>query len=145
MAEKAWLLDFVIHVENTLGWVPEVSDKKPLWKVRAIEAGRIKKAVEKDPHRLTRHNLELAVEYLRRKRQPVKSPYGVIYYVDRALEMSNSEPVVSDLAAEIAAAKQREFTEAKEGWEYWVGRFVRAEGSGRLAVLNEWRAAGRDG
>lgn len=138
--------EFVELVENQLGWAPpmeEVTERKPLWKHRIIMAGRVKKAIEKDPNLYTWHNLDLAIEYCRRKKIEVKSPMGVLYKVRQAVDMANVVPS-TDLEGAIEAAIEWESTEQRPGHAEWVGRLVRADGSARRDVLELWRRERRD-
>lgn len=137
--------EFVELVENQLGWAPpieEVTERKPLWKHRIIMAGRVKKVIEKDPNLYTWHNLELAIEFCRRKRIEIKSPMGVLYKVKQAVDAS-ADTKVTDLEAERNAAIEWELAHQRPGHEEWVGRLVRADGSARRDVLELWRSEGR--
>jgi hypothetical protein len=137
---------FVVAVENTLGWSPpseEITDAKPLWKHRSIMAGRVNKAVAKDPKLYTWENLELAIEYCRRKKIEVKSPLGVLYKVKAALEVANVEHV-GDLTQQMQEAVDWELANQHEGYHDWVGRLVRADGTARRDVLDRWRRERRD-
>lgn len=129
--------ELVVLCENALGWVPDSS--MPLWKARSIQAGRLKTAVAKDPRKLTWHNLELAVELLRRERQTISSPMFVIYKVDEALRLAQA-PVSRPIGELIDAAIGREMAAPTERGSYWVGRFSRAVGKARLEVHAEWFA-----
>lgn len=132
--------EFVKMVENTLGWAPPLESTKPLWQVRSIEAGKVNRKIATNPNLYTWHNLELAVEYLRRRRQPVKSPVGVLFKVEAALGEANAPAPISNLGDEINRAIEVELSHAREGHEEWVGRLIRADGSARRDVLDTWRA-----
>ena len=133
-------IEFVQLVENTLGWAPPLDDTTPLFKRRAIEAGKVKSKIAKNPTLYTWHNLELAVEYLRRKRQGVKSPVGVLYKVEQAIAAANAPAPISSVGEDINRAIEVELSHGKEGSEDWVGRLIRADGPGRREVLDAWQA-----
>lgn len=130
--------DLVILCENRLGYVPD--ETKELWKARAIQAGRLNKAIAKDPL-LTWENLELAVEYLFRKRQPIKSPLYVTYVVKDALKLAaeTSKPrPIGELIDEAIALEQAQRPSREQ--ESWLGQLTRAAGSYRQATYDEWYA-----
>lgn len=131
-------MQFVELCENTLGWVPDSS--KPLLTARRIMAGRLKQAIAKDPGKLTWHNLELAVEMLRRRRQPITSPVYVIYKVDEALEMAHAPAPARPLGDLMEKALAVEMALDTDESRYWVGRLVRAQGDARREVYDEWHA-----
>lgn len=140
-------MTFVTAVENTLGWAPpegEVTEAKPLWKHRTIMAGRVNKAVAKDPNLYTWENLELAIEYCRRKKIEVKSPIGVLYKVKAALDLANTT-AVGDVSQQVQAAIDWELSNQRDGYHDWVGRLVRADGSARRDVVERWRRERGDG
>lgn len=131
--------DVVVLCENILGWVPD--ENMPIWKARAVHAGRLKKAMAK--HEVTLDQLELAIEYCRRRREPVKSPAGLVFKVARALELANEPVVTADLETSVSEAI---------GWERdhedhfslgWITRLTRAIGDYRAEVLKDWRESGR--
>lgn len=133
--------ELVVLIENTLGWTPP--DHLPLWKSRSVEAGKINRQVEANPRLYTWHNLELAVEYLRRKRQPVKSPVGVIYAVEKALEDAAAPPVQRPLGELIDSALAWEHEHELPDSAKWIGWLTRASGNARQGVYDEWVATGR--
>lgn len=127
--------EFVVLCENTLGWVPDTT--QPLWKARVVMAGRVNRAIKKDPARFTWHNLELAVALLRRERQPIKSPLYVFYHVDDAVAAALSQearPLGERIDEAIAACQ----AEPSEQAQYWVGRLTRASGPARQDVYDQW-------
>lgn len=133
--------ELVVLIENTLGWTPP--DDVPLWKSRAREAGKINAAIKRNPKLHSLANLELAVEYLRRKRQPVKSPVGVIYAVEKALEDAAAPPVQRPLGELIDSALAWEHEHELPDSAKWIGWLTRASGNARQGVYDEWVATGR--
>lgn len=129
--------ELVVHIENTLGWTPD-TDRMPLWKARAVEAGKLNAAIRKNPKLLTWVNLELAVEYLRRKRQPVKSPVGVTYFVEKALDKAHQE-ASRPLGELVDEALRAEYSRNDDLTNLWVTRLIRAEGNARAEVYAEWQ------
>lgn len=122
--------DLVKHIENTLGWLPP--DDVPAWKARQIEAGKINRMMKKD-RLCTIENLLLATELLRRRRQEVKSPVGVCYFVQEALKATAEAEKVPDLNERLAAAR------AIEERPEWVRRLERVVGPAAiLETLEEW-------
>lgn len=131
--------DVVILCENVLGWVPE--DNVPLWKARANHAGRLKRAMAK--HGVTLDQLVLAVEYCRRRREPVKSPAALVFRVPSALDLANEPESTSDDTEAINEAIQWEYHNEDHFSLGWIFRLTRAVGAHRADVLKEWRDAGR--
>ena len=129
--------EFVLLVENTLGWVPDESLE--LWKARAIMAGRLKKAMAKKPSLYTWENLELAVELLRRQRQPVKSPIFVLYKVEEALKAAvvEQQRPLGDLIDEAIATERSQPSLTSQDW---IDQLTRAVGKYRQDAYDEWRA-----
>ncbi len=129
--------EFVVHCENTLGWVPD--ETKELWKARSIQAGRLNKAVKKNPALYTWANLELAVELLRRRRQPIKSPMFVLYVVEEALRLAREEQArpLGELVEEAIAA---EYSKPELTSQDWIGQLTRAVGKYRQDAYDEWKA-----
>lgn len=134
--------DIVVLCENTLGWTPDHMKYGSLWKARSIEAGKINKKLKADP-KVTLADLELAVEYCWRKREPVTSPAALFWRVEDAKAAANAVATPTDLSADVEAAMAWELSDVRAEQEYWVGRLTRAHGSYRTEVLAEWKAAGR--
>lgn len=130
--------DFVRHVENTLGVIPDVSDGTPWWKARAAEAGKLKRKRATDPDKYTIDNLLLAVEYCRRRGIEVRTATALCWKVDDALEAAHRPRDRSEMAEAIEAAIDREHREQRPGWREWVGRLLRARGIARTHVYDEW-------
>lgn len=129
-------VDFVRHVENTLGFV--LDPDKPAWRSRSIEASKVKRKRAKDPEKYSMRNLLLTVEYLRRNKREVKSPAAVCWLVDEALEhVLTDEP--SDLDSQIATAIETERTFGDQESGEWIGWLSRARGPARAEVLASWR------
>lgn len=130
---------FIIFVENTLGWIPPVTEKTPLWKARAVEAGKLNKKIKTNPRLYTWENLALAVEYCRRKKQEVRSPTALCWTVERALREAYQPADSTPVQAQVDAAIAWEQTNQLDDADTWIGRLTRAGGDGRKDVLNEWR------
>ena len=129
----------VVACENALGWTP--ADDKPLWKARAIEAGKINKQMVKNPKKVTLANLELALEYSARKRIGIRTPVGLVYRIDEALAAAAEPEIRGDISFAIEAAVQQENATKRFGYEAWMTRLMQAQGPGRQTVLNEWKSA----
>lgn len=138
--------DLIKVIENELGWAPSWDDPRPMWKIRATEVSKMKAVIKKLEReggkkakgRYTLENLQIAVEYLKRKKEYIKSPVGVVYAVERALEEAAEEMHESDLDLEVEAALK---IMRREGDEVNARRLTRAQGSARQMVLDEWRAS----
>lgn len=137
------LTDLVIACENYLGFQPKYPPSVPRWRVLSLEVAKLKKAMAENPRLYTFQNLQLALEYSRRKRLPIHSPKGLLYRIEDALELANVDKPISDLQAEITAAIGWEKDRDDDGSMRWIHRLVRAAGPGRIEVLDEWKAAGR--
>ena len=135
---------FVEYVEGALGWAPPVTDKTPRWKAIAVEAGKVNKKVATNPALFTWENLALTVEWLRRRKEVIKTPTAIFWRVEDALRDS-ATPVRPERPADIATAVQQavdtEQAKRAPGWQGWVSRLTRAQGAGRQDTYNEWRAA----
>lgn len=129
-------VDFVRHVENTLGFV--LDPDKPAWRSRSIEAGKLKRKRAKDPEKYSMRNLLLTVEYLRRNKREVKSPAAVCWLVDEALEHVLTD-TPSDLDSQIATAIETERTFGGQESEDWIRQLSRTRGPARAEVLADWR------
>lgn len=123
--------DVVSWCENQLGWLPR-SDV-PRWKALQMEASKLKQAAKKD-RRVTPAALYSAARYCVHRRIEIKSPYGLIFYLDYADEVK----AAADLPSTVDEAVTRERQVQAPGWEDWVRRLVRSTGSGRTALLEEW-------
>lgn len=134
--------DLVVMVENTLGWLPDHMRYGSVWKARSIEAGKINKKLKANPQ-VTLADLELALEYCWRKREPVASPVALFWRVDDAKAMANEPSTISVLSATVETAVEWEMSHDMPEKELWVGRLTRAHGSARDDVLRDWREAGR--
>lgn len=138
MGARLTAIDVVIATENTLGFTHTSS---PLYKARAIEASKIKKKIEADP-KVTLDDFMLAIEYCRKKREPVKSPVALYWRIEDAKAMSNEVSTTTDLSTDVETAMAWELLQLEPD-EHWIGRLTRAHGSHREAVLTEWKQAGR--
>ena len=128
----------VVLCENRLGWVPDQT--KELWKARAIQAGRLNKAIAKNPALYTWHNLELAVELLFRQRQPIQSPMFVLYQVEEAVKLAAKQAEPRPLGELIDEAIAVEQAQPSSQQHNWVGQLTRAVGSYRRDAYDEWLA-----
>lgn len=135
---------FVEWVENTLGWAPPITEKTPRWKAIAVEAGKVNKKIATNPNLYTWEHLALTVEWLRRRKEVIKTPASVLWRVEDALRDSATvvrpvQPV--DIAVAVAAAIEREQAGRAPGWQGWVSRLTRAQGAGRQDTYDEWKKA----
>lgn len=135
--------EFVLAVENMLGWAAEETPTKPLWKVRQIEAGKVNRKRKEDPELYSWENLEIAMLWCLHNRTPVKSPLGVFYKVTKALAERPREERARPLGDLIDEAIAQEMGSQQIGWQEWVITLQRAGGPARAEVLQEWRNAGR--
>lgn len=133
-------VDLVKYIENTLGWTWPWEDTRPPWKIRAIEAGKLKKLAAK--HKYTVNDLRRTVDWMRRERIPVTSPAGVIYKVERALRESPAELEIGDLEKAIARTlrevKASDLPDAEK--KRWVTRLSRVTGAAAVEAVDEWRS-----
>ena len=137
--EVRTLTDLVKYIENTLGWAPSWDDPRPLWKIRAIEVAKIKRAIrtQRRPKDYTVANLMVAVEFLRRRNQHIESPVAVVYAVERALKRRADRD-----STDLETAVERAVAEANRlGRDDWARRIARATGGARAEVLREWEEA----
>ena len=132
-------VEVVVACENTLGFVH--TPGKPLYRARALEASKILKKLGTDP-KVTLDDLMLAVEYCRRRREPVKSPVALYWRVEDAKDMANEIVETSDLSASVEKAMSWELLQEPPN-EEWIGRLTRAHGDHRATVLSEWKLAHR--
>lgn len=132
-------IDLIVLVENQIGW--DSAHPGPLWKQRAIEASRLKSAIAVNPTLYTWRNLELAVALLVQKKTNLRSPLGVLAYVEEAVSKANPEPTPVPLTEAIEAAIRHEETTRGPDWELWATRLTRASGVGRTVALSEWHQA----
>lgn len=135
--------DIVIGCENRLGFTHVGAN--PLYRARAIEAGKINKKLKADPS-VTLEDFALALEYCHRKREPVTSPVALYWRIKDARAMANEVVELSDLSAAVQTALDWEMERdpSLERTE-WIGRLTRAHGDHRAVVLSEWKRAGRGG
>jgi hypothetical protein len=133
------ITDFVIHVENQLGWTP--NESQPLHKVRGIEVAKLKRKIAEKPTLYTWRNLLIAVEYCRRKQIRVASPVAVCWKVEKALKEIGPEAPVSPVAERIQKAIAWEHEHDLSGKDDWVSMLTRAAGDAREHVLADWKRA----
>jgi len=142
--------DIVILTENTLGLThPDMTKTGrpiPLFKARAAAAGALKRKMAERPNLYTLHNLELTVEYLRRKRKPVRSAAALCWIVEDALRFANEAEQKSELSTTVETATSwllahPEFPQQT----LWMRRLTRAQGSQREETLAEFEEARLNG
>lgn len=134
----------VILCENLFGCgTTEAANGIPVYKTRAVEAGKLNAAMKRDPKKVTLANLELAANYCFEKRIPIKTPYGLVYKIEEALKLTEEPELTSDLAEAVQRALRWEADRQDEHTTPWIERLSRAHGDARQAVLAEWKAAGR--
>lgn len=135
--------NFVLFVENTLGLAIPTT-KTARYRTLILEASHLKKKVETNPELYTWENLALTVEWLRRRREHIKSAAGVCFRVEAALKDSGNThqpaPVV-DVAVEIQRAIAWEQQNQMPGYQAWIALLTRSAGAGRQEVYNEWEWA----
>lgn len=132
-------VDLVKYIENTLGWTWPWEDTRPPWKIRAIEAGKIKKVAGK--RKLKVPDLVTTVDWMRKERITVESPVGVVYFAERALrevaklhEAESWEDEVAKTIAEVSASGLPESEKTE-----WTKRLHRVKGDVALETVKEWR------
>lgn len=134
-------MDIVRKCENVLGWDPSQSGKKDPDKQRRIMAKLLRDRMVANPRTITIANLELAVEYLHRQRQPIRSPLFLPYVVPDALKLAHQPIPATPIAVQIETAlRQEKQTLDDPRSHYWIGRLNRSRGKGREETLAEWRA-----
>ena len=130
-------MEFVIDVENSLGWSGPDSSKP--YKARIAEAGKVKRKIASRPSYFSDENIALALAYCQRNKLSVRSPVGVLNFIQQALR---DAPV-----AQINEQILEERISAAIGWERehggaqaddWIRRLVRAEGAARQQVYDQW-------
>lgn len=131
--------DLVTLISNQLGWAPPLDDNRPPWKVKATEASKLSRGIAKDPALYTFANLELAVEYMRRKHITPHSPLAVLTFVKPALKAANTVEV-RPLGELVDEAIAYEYEQQAPGWEKWASRLTNAFGAYRQEVYDAWRA-----
>lgn len=134
-------MDIVTACENFLGWQPD--PHVPIWKARAREINKLQRAIGSGTKNQTIANLRLALDYSRRKRLPIDSPYALLYRIPDALALAYIEPPMSDITRQINEAIRWEQGHDDAQSLRWIYRLTRCMGRGRDEVLDEWKAAGR--
>lgn len=119
-------------VEVRLGWEAPAGGERRRY---IAEAGKVARAIAKNPALYTWDNLALTVELLHREKK-ARSPLGVFAHVERALDLSLDND--GDIEVEIRAATWIE-NEAGDP-NGWAVRFARTEGAYRRIALDEWKA-----
>jgi hypothetical protein len=132
--------DFVVYCENNLGWVAPTSDKVPLWKARANEAGKLNRQMKLKPGLVTLDNLMLAVEYCRVAKEQPASPTALCWRIEKALKAAvPAGPSVTAMSIDDAIKWERDFPDAES--DRWITLLTRAVGPARDDLLTEWRSA----
>lgn len=133
--------DVVVACENVLGYALDTS-KQGLRQARQVQAGILKKAMARNPD-ITFDDLELALAWSYAKRQPVRTPAGLLYRVKEAKELAGAPPpVVSAVSATVEAALSWELAQSVPD-HGWIGKLTRAHGPAREDLLRDWTGAGR--
>lgn len=135
--------EIVILCENALGYTHKTHTAKgvaiPLWKLRSQQARALKIKIAEKPFLYTWHNLELAVEYCKHKRLPLKSVAGLCWYVPDAVALAVTPEVKLAVSTSVEEAMQYELANPDlPDQALWLRRLVRAQGRERLEVLKEW-------
>jgi hypothetical protein len=131
------LMLILIDCENALGWVPEGD----LYRARAIHHKILTKAMGKRGY--SDRDLRLALNWCRRKQQPISSPMQLLAYVEDAREHAVDADTHTDLDTEVSDAITWEYANPDEHSGYWITRLNRAAGPVRQLVLVEWHELGR--
>lgn len=140
----------VTRVCNEMGISLEhlVTKDRPMWKVVAIEAGKINKAMAKDK-RVTFASLSRAIDWAKAHNVRLRTPYAIVYQVEKMLEDEAAQraprPGTDAVLEEaIASALDREAGRVGDPTAIeWISRFRRAVGPGRQQCYMEWLEAGR--
>lgn len=132
MATQMSATQFVVMVENYLGWRPK--GEGPTWKLERKAAAQVKRMIATNPELFTWDNLRIAIALLRREKRAA-TPLGVFFHVERALEVVADEE--SDLEMDIRDAMTIEAGRGDP--DGWVERFSRAVGIYRGEALAEWQ------
>lgn len=131
--------------ENRLGWIPEIghnTGRAAYFKARVAMARRLSGAMAKTGD--STQDLQLALAYCLKKRQPITSPLDLLAYIERARERAAIPDLATgDLDQAKAAAIAWEQSIADPESPRWITRLTRAISAGLVETLSEWRAAGR--
>lgn len=138
--------EIVILCENTLGYTHKThkanGEEIPLWKSRRAQAGALNRKVKERPALYTWANLELAIEYCRHKRLPLKSIPGLCWFVEDAIKLAATPEKKSVTSTSVEEAMQYELGHPElPDQQLWLRRLVRSQGRERLEVLSEWEEA----
>jgi hypothetical protein len=134
------LMDIIVDAENFLGYEPPLTGG-PAWKIRAAEHRKLTRALES--RRYTEADLQLAYNYCRRRRHPIKRLIELVDLIPVAKDLAAAPDTLIDVAQDTADAVTWEAERGDELSTYWIGRLVRAEGPVRAEVVQEWRESGR--
>lgn len=136
------LTELVVLVENQLGWLPP--EHLPTWKARSVEISKIRKKLGlkkgEEVSREVLDRLETTVLFLQHERETVRSPVGVLYWVDAAHRGQEAPAPARPLDELIESALRQELAATRPGWEEWAGRLSRAFGDFRQEVYDAWLA-----
>lgn len=132
MATKMSPTQFVVMVQNELGWRP--TGEGPAWKHERKAAAQVKQMITTNPELFTWDNLRLAIALLKRERKAA-TPLHVFFHVERALSVAADEEM--DLEIDIREAVAIEAGRGDP--DGWVERFSRAVGIYRGEALAEWQ------
>jgi len=130
---------FCEWVEQELGWEVPSETSEIRRKALIVECAKVKRRMATNPEQYSWDNLAVTVAWLKDKRKTV-TPWGVLGWVQVALKETRRRPSArpTDIAVAIAQAIEREQSQRREDWEFWVRRLTRAQGDGREDVYTEW-------
>lgn len=124
-----------------MGWpAPTLRDGRPDHPKRAAFIKRMNTVIAKDPELYTMRNLQLAIEYCRRKQIEIATPTLLFGHVKEALELANTDNRPTDVEADRQAAIDYEVQAQHADSDFWIGRLTRAQGPGLFVALTAWRA-----
>jgi hypothetical protein len=130
---------------NMFGWDPlaEVTERMPLWKVRAVYAGRVRKAAVKEGVGLA--EVMTAAEWGFRTGRSVRNPLGLVWMVAQWRDETapvRERPVAPDVAELNARLNVAIEAERTVPGSVWLPILVRTRGREAQAdVLAEWEAS----
>lgn len=147
MTTPSKALDIVILAENRLGLTLSLENSRgnsiPLWKARMIESKKLTKKMAVNPNLYSFLNLELAIEYCRKKKIDISSTLALCSFVNEALRVSAEKMPTTSIDKSIALALIRESEINDSDSEYWTLRLQRVDEEMKENVYDEWREARR--
>ena len=107
---------------------------RPWHKVRMAEIAKLK-AIRKK-RRFTLPDFTMLVEFCHRQRLPVRTTFALLeHWPDAVRDRAANARSQLDVEVERALEIERHRPDGAE----WVERFLRAQGGGRVALLQRWR------